>query len=479
MVAALLSISIIIQLTSAYYALKLTRVTRIYVAWSLIALAILIMSFRQGVVLYTLFIADHSTQSHLTAEIITLLISILMLVGLIQLNPYLKLCKESSDSVKKINDQLRNEINSRKVIQRNLSQVKTTLDQTNDSVFMFNTDSFKFFYVNQAAMNQVGYTEEELLQMTPLDIKPEFTEESFRHLINVINKKADSSIKFRTKHKHKNGKLVPVEISLQLVCPDEEECRFVAIVRDISYHLKIEDDLRAANEELETFIYKASHDLRGPLLTTKGILNLSAVEISDKKSKKLFGLLYQSNNRLIRVLDDLVQIMNMKRRNLIITDVSFSDIVSQVLDANTISSELKQFKVLVDIDSEIVIKSDESIIKSIINKIIDNSINYKNENIESSTIRITVNKYQNGVMLEIEDNGIGIIETEQPKVFDLFRKSSYQSKGSGAGLYFVKQSVSKLRGTINLSSQETVGTKIDIYLPEYKVTESVNNIAVK
>lgn len=242
-------------------------------------------------------------------------------------------------------------------------------------------------------MNQVGYSGEELLQMTPLNIKPEFTEKSFRHLINVMKKKADSSMKFRTTHKHKNGKLIPVEILLQLVCPSEKEGWFIAIVRDISNQLKIEDDLRIANEELETFIYKASHDLKGPLLTTKGILNLSLEEINDEKSKKLFGLLYQTNNKLLRVLDDLIQIMNLKKRNLKITDVSFSDIISQVLAANTISSKLGKINVLVDINSEITIKSDRKIIKSIIHKLIDNSINYKKQDIKSSIIRVHSEKY--------------------------------------------------------------------------------------
>ena len=75
---------------------------------------------------------------------------------------------------------------SRRVVEESLRQFKSTLDQTLDCVFIFDADSLLFNYVNQGAMNQVGYTQEELMKLTPYDIKPEFDEAGFREFIRKL-----------------------------------------------------------------------------------------------------------------------------------------------------------------------------------------------------------------------------------------------------------------------------------------------------
>ena len=72
---------------------------------------------------------------------------------------------------------------------------------------------------------------------------------------------------------------------------------------------------------------------------------------------------------------------------------------------------------------------------------------------------------QCGQNIKIEDNGIGIPEKEKAKVFNMFYRANEQSKGSGLGLYIVKETVEKLEGTITLKSEEGQGTTFEIYLP--------------
>ena len=115
-----------------------------------------------------------------------------------------------------------------------LSRFKTTLDQTHDCVFMFAPDTLRFIYCNRGAVAQVGYTEAELLTMTPLDIKPEFTEQRFREMLQPLREGDGAAYVFETVHQHKDGHTVAVEISLQLVREQGREERFVAVVRDIT-----------------------------------------------------------------------------------------------------------------------------------------------------------------------------------------------------------------------------------------------------
>jgi PAS domain S-box-containing protein len=125
-----------------------------------------------------------------------------------------------------------------------LAQFKHTLDQTLDCVFMFRSEDLRFTYANEGAKRQVGYGGAELLGMTPLDIKPEFTPESFRQLLRPLLDGTQPSLAFQTLHRHKAGHDIPVEVFLQLVHQEGREPRFVAIVRDITARKLAEEENR-------------------------------------------------------------------------------------------------------------------------------------------------------------------------------------------------------------------------------------------
>lgn len=128
---------------------------------------------------------------------------------------------------------------------RELRQFRATLDRTADCVFMFDAEDLRFFYVNQGAIDQVGYARHELLGMTPLDIKPTFTAAEFRALIAPLIAGERSLHTFETVHRHKDGHDVEVEVALQYVDPPEGEPRFVAVVRDIGERKATERALAA------------------------------------------------------------------------------------------------------------------------------------------------------------------------------------------------------------------------------------------
>ncbi|MDX1295495.1 MAG: PAS domain S-box protein, partial [Sulfurimonadaceae bacterium] len=134
-----------------------------------------------------------------------------------------------------------------------LFQFKHTLDLTLDCVFMFDPDTLNFTYVNNGAIRQVGYSEKELMRMSPLDIKPEFTEARFKKVLDETVLSDEKYTRFETVHQHKNGKLVPVEIVLQYVTLHEGENRFIAIVRDISERQQTEASLSQSQQSLQLF----------------------------------------------------------------------------------------------------------------------------------------------------------------------------------------------------------------------------------
>jgi PAS domain S-box-containing protein len=140
------------------------------------------------------------------------------------------------------------DITDQKLTEEALWQFKSTLDQTQDCVFMFTGDTLEFFYLNQGAVNQVGYTEEELFQMHPYDIKPEFPEPQFRALIKPLVDNVLPNLRLETIHRHKDGHHIPVEILLQYISLTGERGRFIAIVRDITERRRVEEKLRISEE---------------------------------------------------------------------------------------------------------------------------------------------------------------------------------------------------------------------------------------
>ncbi len=186
-----------------------------------------------------------------------------------------------------------------------LNQFKSTLDDTLDCVFMFRPDTLRFFYVNKGAMEQVGYVQKEMLNMTPVDIKPEYDEPRFRELIQPLLEGSRQSITFETVHQRKNGSQVPVEIFLQYIAPAGETPRFVAIVRDLTERKRAEKVLYERHQLLMLIINNAPLILF--VIDPNGIFKLSigkGLENIGLEPGQVVGLsafeLYADNAQIIK-----------------------------------------------------------------------------------------------------------------------------------------------------------------------------------
>ena len=170
------------------------------------------------------------------------------------------------------------DVTDKKRAEKTAKNFKWTLDNTLDAVFMFDPKSLQFRYVNKGAMNQVGYTEEELMKMTPLDIEPEFTEEIFRRKISLLLDGSQKSLTFETVHKRKDGKLIPVEVFLQHSAPPGGKPQFIAIIRDIS-------DRKERDEVVRKLSYAIDQSANSVVITDTG----GAIEYVNPKFEKVTG----------------------------------------------------------------------------------------------------------------------------------------------------------------------------------------------
>ncbi|VAW93211.1 Circadian input kinase A [hydrothermal vent metagenome] len=154
---------------------------------------------------------------------------------------------------------IRTDVSARIRAQRGLRHFKHILDQTLDCVFLFDSRTLRFMYVNQGAVEQVGYTESELLAMTPLDIKPEYDEARFRETMAPLTGGERDHLTLEATHVAKSGKHIPVEIFLQYFPEGPEHGQYIAIVRDISERQRINRALESLT--VTAFSQHVFHDI--------------------------------------------------------------------------------------------------------------------------------------------------------------------------------------------------------------------------
>lgn len=225
-----------------------------------------------------------------------------------------------------------------------------------------------------------------------------------------------------------------------------------------------EEKLRQTNQELNTFIYRASHDLRGPLSTVKGLTNLGIMEIKDEGSLRYFHLISDRIMRLDMILKDLIHIVEITEIDLEFEEIEMHACVDEIVTTLTESLQ-KNVAITKDITAKNLFVSDKKLFNIVLSNIIDNSIKYTNPDNKISTVSIVISDYINGIRVVITDNGIGIPKDIKNKIFDMFFRGTDQSKGSGLGLYIVNKIINKLEGSIKVDSTYMQSTRIEIYLP--------------
>jgi PAS domain S-box-containing protein len=225
------------------------------------------------------------------------------------------------------------------------------------------------------------------------------------------------------------------------------------------------NELSKINLELDRFVYSVSHDLRSPLLSVKGLVNLIlGYNIVDEEIINCLKLIELSVDRLDTTILDILTYSRNSRTELNLEKVNFRDIVLNTYDELNL---LNSFDIDFSLDFEECdgIYTDKQRIQSVIRNLISNSIKYRKADAVRSFIKITCTQDDEYLNFEIIDNGKGIATEHQEKVFDMFYRASTESIGTGLGLYIVKEIISKLGGHIDMFSEIGQGTTIQIKLP--------------
>ncbi|MCS7028712.1 MAG: PAS domain S-box protein [Bacteroidia bacterium] len=224
--------------------------------------------------------------------------------------------------------------------------------------------------------------------------------------------------------------------------------------------------LQKANFELDSFTYRASHDLKAPLRSILGIINLAKEEQLSPEVAHYFDLIEKSVMRLDNFVVDLLALSRNNRTELEVRPVDWQEQIKSCLEGLAYMDNFQKTDIQVEVNQKEEFYSDPTRIGLILNNLIANAIKYQPKKAEHQPkVYIQVNIFKHHAIFTVEDNGEGIPYEYQNKVFDMFFRASTTSEGSGLGLYIVKSAVEKLGGKIEMQSKPNVGTKFTITLP--------------
>ena len=219
-----------------------------------------------------------------------------------------------------------------------------------------------------------------------------------------------------------------------------------------------------ANQQLDRFVYSASHDLSAPLKSILGLINLVKLE---HRQEGLSQHLKYMENSILKLEVVIEHLTNFSRNQSPVskTNFSFAEIVDEVLDDFKYFATSNNLKIVRSFNQTDQLNSDFHRIKIVLSNLVSNAIKYRDIKKEENYIKIKLTKNGVSSVIEVEDNGIGIASEHQEKIFEMFFRGTTRSEGSGLGLFIVKDIVEKLNGEITLSSEVECCTRFTVMLP--------------
>ncbi|HLF33252.1 MAG TPA: ATP-binding protein, partial [Cyclobacteriaceae bacterium] len=238
----------------------------------------------------------------------------------------------------------------------------------------------------------------------------------------------------------------------------------INIRKKAEHDLKITNvRLRKANIELDNFVYRVSHDLRAPVASVLGLVNLAKNEKEASTVMKYFAMVGKSAEQQDRFIRDILDISRNTKLGIERKKISFRNLLDETLEQLKYTDNSKKIDTKLNVNASAAFYSDPHRLKVILNNIISNSIRYSNG--QHPTVNIDVNVTQEQASISIKDNGIGIDKIHHKKVFNMFYRATDDNAGSGLGLYIVKESIDKLNGTVDLESDLGMGTTVHLKVP--------------
>jgi len=223
--------------------------------------------------------------------------------------------------------------------------------------------------------------------------------------------------------------------------------------------------LQKANDELDRFVYSASHDMRAPLSTLLGLIEVAKISNKPEEIPLYFDMMSNRIHDMEGFIRDVTDYSRNTRLEVQEVKIKLKEIIDELKETFAFLANEASVKIEIDVDENIEIETDPTRLKVVLNNVLANAIKYHDPRKENNFVRLNATIENGSCTINILDNGIGISEEYQDKIFEMFFRATENSKGSGLGLYIVKETLDKLNGNIKFKSNAVKGSNFTVTLP--------------
>lgn len=375
-------------------------------------------------------------------------------------------------------------------MQESEEKYRSLVDQAAEMLFVHDMEG-RLVEVNQAAIKATGYSREELLRMTVYDVDPDADARQDRRQIWESLSRFEPKT-FEVQHKRKDGTIYWAEVRAGKLSLRGSEY-IMALANDITDRKQAEQareqllkELRSKNEELESIVFIASHDLRSPLVNIRGfageleksfeeiksVLNEAGLDASIRQRldaplttdiPESLHFIKSSNKKMNTLLNGLLRLSRIGTAQINPTAINMNALVGEIL--NGLHFKIRESNIDIAVDGSLPsCRGDFTLINQVFANLVDNAVKYRHPE-RPCCIRIRGRREDRRSVYEVEDNGIGIAPEHQEKVFDIFHQLNPGIGGEGLGLTIVRRVLERQDGHIQIRSEAGSGTVLTVTLP--------------
>lgn len=332
-------------------------------------------------------------------------------------------------------------------------------------------------FVSPAYKNLLGYSDDELEGITPA-----------YYLQKIIHPEDLARMRMNMEHPESVGPTYQNEVRLKTRqgnykwfmdsgvltrTPTGEVEMVVGSIIETDERKKAEEEIRQkndqlakTNQELDRFVYSASHDMRAPLSSLLGLIHLSEKTNQPEELHLYLSMMKERIKTMEGFIREVTDYSRNARLDIISAEVNLRPLVLEIAQTLAFSVANKSVQILTEIPDDFGLMTDLARLQVILNNLISNAYKYHDWKKPERFIKITAERNEHDVVIEIADNGVGIAPAYQQRVFEMFFRASETSEGSGLGLYIVKETLEKLGGAITVHSVPGQGSTFSFSIPD-------------
>lgn len=326
---------------------------------------------------------------------------------------------------------------------------------------------------NPKMIDILGYSLDELRSMRPIDFShPDDIEEERRQAKEMFAHGRDC-FKMEKRYICKGGCTIWTNFSLTIIRDEDQNMQMaIALLEDITEKKEAEEKLKEQNqmllkmnEELNHFVYRTSHDLRAPITSLMGLVNITEMADNEAERARYLSMMNKQLHYLDGVIKEIIDYRKVSAGEVRINQISLSEKVADVMQHFQFLPNYDKMEKKIEITGDAPFYSDETKLNIILNNLISNAIKYSDSNKEKPYLHINIQISLQEVVFDIKDNGIGIESVHLPKIFNMFFRATSKQNGTGLGLYIVSEALNKLGAKISVSSELHKGTHFSLIIP--------------